>query len=159
MKRNSFKRFNGFTLVELVVVLIMVGILAATVAPRFFTSNGYEEISIRAELISKLRASQLRAMQQTAYETCHNILITSDIAGLLATDNSNNCDMGNFANATTSVNVSGSNVSFSSSDLDNLFSFDNLGRPIGCENPCQIMVNGSETLTVQIESEGYIHAL
>jgi len=162
--RELIKYNKGFTTIELVVVLIIVSILAATALPRFFSANSYEEYSYQNELVSTLRAVQLRAMQQTANDVCHSIYIntTQDIVGLLATDtgNADNCHTSLFHSDITQIAIDASHaVNVSSTDADNKFSFDSLGRPQGCGNPCQIMVTGQETLTVQIESEGYIHAL
>jgi MSHA pilin protein MshC len=163
MKR-AYRYNTGFTTIELVVVLIIASILAATALPRFFSANSYEEYSYQNELVSTLRAVQLRAMQQTANNVCHSVYINTaqDIVGLLATDtgNADNCHISSFHSDITQVAIDTSHsVNVSTTDVDNKFSFDSLGRPQGCGSPCQIMVTGQETLTVQIESEGYIHAL
>jgi len=155
---------KGYSLVELVIVLIIIGVLAVTAVPRFFASNGFEEYSYQNELVSTLRAVQLRAMQQTANDVCHSVYIntTQDIVGLLATDtgNADNCHTSTFHSDITQIAIDASHsVNVSSSEADNKFSFDSLGRPQGCSIPCQVMITGQETLTVQIESEGYIHAL
>ena len=155
---------KGFTTIELVVVLIIVSILAATALPRFFSANSYEEYSYQNELVSTLRAIQLRAMQQTANAVCHSVFIntTQDIVGLLATDigNADNCHVSSFHSDITQIAIDASHlVNVSSSEADNKFSFDSMGRPQGCAMPCQIMITGQQTLTIQIEAEGYIHAL
>ncbi|MDY0397765.1 MAG: prepilin-type N-terminal cleavage/methylation domain-containing protein [Desulfuromonas thiophila] len=58
----SRQQANGFTLVELVVVLVLLGILAAVAAPRFFELQDYEEIAFRDELVSALRYAHKRAV-------------------------------------------------------------------------------------------------
>jgi len=163
MKR-AYRYNRGFTTIELVVVLIIVSILAATALPRFFSSNSYEEYSYQNELVSTLRAVQLRAMQQTVNDICHSVYVNTsqDIVGLLATDtgNADNCHVSSFHSDITQIEIDASHsVNVSTTDADNKFSFDSLGRPQGCSAPCQIMITGQQTLTVQIESEGYIHAL
>ena len=87
---TTSNKIIGFTTIELVVTLIILGILSATIIPKFFTSNGFEEYAYRTEIISTLRAVQLRAMQQAQNSQCHTIKITPDgkMLGLLATDNS-----------------------------------------------------------------------
>ena len=79
LQLNSFNDKNeyGFTLIELIVVIILISIMAVTVLPKFFTSNGFEEFTYRDELITKLRAIQLRSMQQTTDTVCHQIQIQS----------------------------------------------------------------------------------
>ncbi len=40
MTRSS----GGFTLVELVLVIVLIGVLSVTVAPRFFSRSGYDQV-------------------------------------------------------------------------------------------------------------------
>jgi len=53
---------NGFTIVELVVVIIVLGIISAVAAPRFFDLKSYQEIAFKDELVSALRYAQKRAV-------------------------------------------------------------------------------------------------
>lgn len=52
---------RGFTLVELILVLVLLGVLSAVVLPRF-TSNGYAEYGYMEELASALRFAQQSAV-------------------------------------------------------------------------------------------------
>lgn len=55
---------SGFTLVELVMTLIIVGILAAMVGPRFSGQHGFEERGFYDEAIAALRYAQKSAVAQ-----------------------------------------------------------------------------------------------
>jgi MSHA pilin protein MshC len=144
---------NGFTIIELIVVVLIISILALTVVPKFFGSNGYEEFIYQAETITKLRSIQFRAMQQTDGTQCHMVLITSSALGIPA-----NCSdiSGGWLSDTTSVVIqTGHEVSFDVSSGNVIFTFDSLGIP-DCTN-CLISITGDDTLKVAIESQGYIH--
>ncbi len=158
MKKNT-----GFTLIELVIVIVILAILSATVAPKFFSSNGFSEYAYRTDVIAKLRLIQTRAMQQ-ATDHCHQVMITSKKLGKVKKKaGENECTTPpEFANQlerrATLVEIdSNDNVTFSPNGT--VFSFDFVGRPQNCNNPCEIVIAGEQALTVRIESEGYIHAL
>ena len=58
----SFVRSGGFTFVELVVTMVIVGIVAAIVLPRFNGKTGFEERGLRDETLAALRYAQKSAV-------------------------------------------------------------------------------------------------
>jgi MSHA pilin protein MshC len=154
----NMKQNTGFTLIELVIVIVILAILSVTVAPKFFSSNGFSEYAYRTDVIAKLRLIQTRAMQQ-ANDNCHQVMITSKKLG------KTKCTIpAKFFEETerraTLVEIETiDNVVFSASE--SVFQFSRLGRPLINKEPkkIDITITGEQALIVRIESEGYIHAL
>ena len=163
IKSHAFspRAIGGISLIELILVIILIAILTVTAGSKFFSSTGFEEHSYREEAISKLRAVQLKSMQQTN-GTCNEVLFTDTQMGL--PDNAA-CSAARSFTADWQPDIrdmeinTDHNVTFNSSAID-LVSFDNLGRPLDdCGGGCVINIVGAEsTLNITIESEGYIYA-
>lgn len=146
-------RQTGFTLIELVVVMIMIGILSVTVIPKFFDSNGFEEITHQAELVTKLRSIQLRAMHQTNKTQCEIHISAKKVE--LYIDDPSPCQANDAEiHDTTKVIITENELSF---DPVGVLTFDSLGRP-NC-GVCTIsIIGGEQKKTVKINHEGYIYA-
>lgn len=61
------KKQNGFTLVELITVLVIVGILAVAVMPRFFDRTSFDSRAFYDQTISTLRYAQKLAIAQRRF--------------------------------------------------------------------------------------------
>lgn len=173
--QTLYEKSHGFTLIELVTVIILIGILAVSVLPKFDGTASYEAHTHRAQLISALRLTQQRAMQQTdsSDNYCHQ-LILDNVISRYGVPNRVNCNVTAFPNnwepdATGLVVEDKYQVTFSIVGQSNpsAITFDNMGRPISnpaiannCAGGCVINVQTSvETLQIRIESEGYVHAI
>ena len=161
---------KGFTLIELIVVIILIAILAVSVAPKFDGTSGYEAHTHRAQLISALRLTQQRAMQQTNSTDgyCHEIVF-DDVESRYGIPNRVDCTETNpvflpsWQAADTGHTVdSRYQITFNIDGLPNpqTVGFDWMGRPTeSCSGGCEINVSQAEgqTLKIYIEEEGYIN--
>ena len=159
------KHQTGFTLIELVTVIILIGILAVNVVPKFSGSSSFEAHPYRVQLMAALRLTQQRAMQQTNGVLCHQVILESTRIGV---PDRTNCAITTFPNnwqpdANGVVVESGHTVTFSlvGKALPNILGFDNMGRPLNdCSGGCILTVTSAvESVQIKIESEGFIHAI
>ena len=144
---SSNRQTAGFTLVELIVVLVIIGVLAVSLVPRFFSAAGTSEYLYQDQLLNLLRRAQIQAMQCTDCTTSSISLSANTV--LLGTASCNDIDAG-----LALCVAAGEAVTLTP---DGSISFDNLGRPSCSAASCTISVQGQTTLNVCIESQGYIH--
>lgn len=167
-----FRTRFGFTLIELVLVVFLVGILAASVLPKLdIVNSGYNEITYRDRLISLLRLQQNRAMQQTN-STCHLVRLAGNAFGIPFKNNAISCESDAVIlddyEELTSHETGHYGLSLVERDNGVIFSgldvyFNNLGCPVTTAGSAcgsvdyLIQIVGQDTYQVCIESQGYIH--
>ena len=163
------KRFvqNGFTLIELVMVVVLMGVLAAYVAPRF-TGTALSERGLHDETMAYLRFAHKTAIAQRR-TVCVAFTSSSLTLTMAASAGATNCasaaaltgpkgDSPVVVNAKSSVTYSGTPTSFA---------FDGLGQPINTSTGAAITaqaslpaiaVNGltGKAITVEVGT-GYVH--
>lgn len=178
---TRYKKANGFSLVELITVVILIGVLAVVAGTRLQTRKGYTEYAYQDRIVSALRNMQIRAMQDTRSGFCFQINFSYGSASAYgppsldysAGNGPATCGTGISASAPDFLAVQSSELSDESLTLSSAdgsstnFSyirFDGLGKPInGVSNcttgtPCKVTVSGESSVDVCIESQGYIHA-
>lgn len=174
-------RSAGFTLLELITVLVILGVLATVVATRFQDDTGYTEYTAQQRLIAALRHTQMQAMQDTRTGFCHRMVFAygaNDGFGP-ATATYNPGDQG--ASCTTTIDVTAPpNLQANASELSakgvTLSSFEGFGASVSfigfddvggvltnnfnCElfPPCRITFTGESQAAVCVENSGYIYA-
>ncbi|SET63871.1 prepilin-type N-terminal cleavage/methylation domain-containing protein [Thalassotalea agarivorans] len=171
---KAFLHSKGFTLIELVVIILLLTILSVTVLPRFQTTDAYEAYTYRSQLISALRLTQQRAMQQTnpnavgaGQSFCHQIIIENKRYGI---PNRLDCSVTSFPTGwepdETGLIVDPSHditISISGSANPSNVAFDSWGRPAAtsdCAGGCLIDITSAvDAVQIAIEPEGYIHGL
>ena len=153
-------RRHGFTLVELIVVIVIVGIVALIAAPRFFTQTAFDAARFQDAAISAIRYGQKVAQAQRA--TVYVVASASAVA--LCYDTGTGCAIPVKSPADNSAFVvnapSGIGISIAG------FSFNSLGQP-GTNAATPILFLAATTLTISgdstprkivIEREtGYVH--
>jgi MSHA pilin protein MshC len=97
---NHSSRSKGYTLIELVLVITIMGILAAIAGPRFFNTRGFSERGYADEM-----ATAMRYAQKIAVASGCNVRLAITTTGYSATQqvaSGNRCNTGS---ATYSTNV------------------------------------------------------
>ena len=155
---------HGFTLVELVAVIILAGILAVTIGGRFFSGSDIDVYAARELLLGHLRRLQLDALNNGA--GCFQMLLLTDRYGppdlnpcTASADFSSGYFDGRGTDPYRASRLDGdAPLSLPSGRFD--LRFDSWGRPAGdCAGGCILTFNGAISLQLRIEAEGYIHVL
>src|SRR6185369_13045142 len=80
MRQNSaFKEHGGFTLLELLVVMVIIGLLAGYVGPKYFGQIGKSEIKVARAQLDALE----KALDQYRLDTGHYPAPESGLAALI----------------------------------------------------------------------------
>jgi len=75
-----YRKQNGFTLIELITVIILLGILSAFAISRFPSSQSYSSAIIKNQLIASARLAQQTSLSR-ASSTANVLLTVSEILG------------------------------------------------------------------------------
>ncbi|MBR9906829.1 MAG: type II secretion system protein [Gammaproteobacteria bacterium] len=158
--RQNVNYQQGFTLVELIIVIVLVGILAVTAGPRIFGSGGVDQVVTERQLISLLRLQQQRAMQDMA-NPCYGISITSAQVSPVECGASINA-----ARLIPLPSANGINVVSSISGAATGFYFNALGCPVSTnhatvaescgQSSVEIQMTGANARQICVQSQGYI---
>ncbi|TAN77823.1 MAG: type II secretion system protein [Gallionella sp.] len=144
---------RGFTLVELVMVLVIVGIIATVAAPRFFDNTLFQSRGFADQVQASLRYAQKIAIAQrrfacVAFPTSGSIVLTTDVTAACAPGT----DLPSLSGGASYVINAPSGITFAAAPAN--FSFDALGKPSVGQT---IAVNGA-TGAIIVEAEtGYVH--
>lgn len=160
-RQELLRKARGFTLVELIMVMVITGILAAFVAPRFFDNSVFQSRGFADQVQATLRFAQKTAIAQRhfvcVYSSANTVVLNIDTTPISSAHTVATCP----APPVTTSNMTSpsggpyiitapSNVAFSTTPASIYFGA--LGRPsIGTSG-----VVGTTTITVESET-GYVH--
>lgn len=147
LKKMIRRKSTGFTLIELITVMIIVGILAVAVMPRFADQSVFESRGFHDETLALLRYAQKTAIAQRR-TVCVDL---QDTGVKLSIDTDGTCS------ASTSITLSLPNTPRGGKGLLPLTSFQ--FTPLGSTNQAtniSITIAGSTGITVEAAT-GYVH--
>jgi prepilin-type N-terminal cleavage/methylation domain-containing protein len=129
---------SGFTIIELLMVIVLLGILAVSVVPKFVDTSGFSLEGAASMVVADLRYTQELAMS------------SHDAKKVEFTQNSSTYTLKNSDESVVKTVELPSGVSVSSSDIT--FSFNSLGEPTTGGGSSVTLSAGSQTKTVAVES-------
>ncbi|OBT17439.1 hypothetical protein A9264_01375 [Vibrio sp. UCD-FRSSP16_10] len=153
MNHRSLKYRKGFTLVELIVVIILVAIISIFAVSRFTGGSSYRLPVIQEQTISVIRQIQLGRMQSNVADLddlspFYRLMLTQHCLGAQSF-----C-----SNPASSDDISAAvfteDIRFS--PLTTLLDFDLLGRPSISPFAITLTDSAGNTAHICIEAEGYI---
>ncbi len=153
MLTNGTKRRSGFTVVELVVIIVIIGIFATAAAPLFFDLSTFSSRGFSDQVISTLRYAQKSAVAQHQY-----VCIAFSTNGVTLTTGATSACGAPLASPTgqSPYAISSANASFAAIPAG--FYFNWLGQPSFSGAPMSISVSGyAPAILVEAET-GYVHS-
>lgn len=159
-------RQSGFTLVELITVLIVIGILGAAAAPKFFDRKSYDALAYANQVSSLIRYGQKTAIAQN--RNVYVRLNGSSVALCFDSACANRVSAASGSNSASSVTLSqcGNSVTWACEGVPaglaitagSMFYFDAVGKPfLSVDTPPTLVSTFPASLTVTVTGDGLNH--
>jgi len=144
---------HGFTLIELIMVMVIVGILAVFVVPRFFDANVFQSRGFADQVQATLRYAQKEAIAQHQYVCA--AFTTNSVT--LSTGATAGCSTPLLSPTGGQYKINApAGITFSS-PVPTGFSFNALGQPTP-NSKQTISINGASNSIIVEAETGYVHS-
>ena len=151
---TRLRKIRGFTLIELIMVIVLMGVLSVFVAPTLFNSNDFNARGFHDQTLAFLRYAQKSAIAQRRTVcvsfSLNRLSLTMDADGITLTG-SNGCEATLTAPSGGTLNARGA-AQYSS--LPSVIVFSALGQPGAGQT---IQVSGVTKQIVIEAVTGYVH--
>lgn len=142
---------RGFTLVEMVMVIVIVGILSIVVLPRLFSSTTFQSRGLTDQVQASLRYAQKVAIAQHRYVCV--VFVGNNLSMSIGSTSTCGAPLASLTGGGNYLASAPSGIAITASP--SAFSFNALGQP---SSAATISVTGDMTRTITVEAEtGYVH--
>ncbi len=146
------RKNSGFTMVELIMTMVIIGIIAAVAAPRFFDNSVFQSRGFADQVKATLRYAQKAAIAQHRF-VCAAFTASSITLSTGATAACGTPLQSPTGDASYVINAP-SGITFSATPAG--FSFDALGKPSFASNQTVSIAGATDSITIEAET-GYVH--
>jgi MSHA pilin protein MshC len=156
---------KGFTLIELIVVIVLIAIVSVYASSRYFGASSVDLHLIRSELLSSIRLTQLRAMHRNGL--CNRWMVGSNEAVQISPEREvDDCLSVIFPSDredSSFVDLASYDATMTLTTTTSSFiDFDTLGRPLQCNTTpngrceLQVQTQSGQAFSICINTEGGI---
>lgn len=142
----SGRKSSGFSLIELITVIILLGVISVVAIPRFYSTDTAAVQSARDQALSAIFTAQQLAMARAGNTTtielevaANSLNVTENGAAVVATGGSYPLTLPEGVSVTAGIGT---------------YSFDKLGRTDASQI---VLTRGSTSATLRLEASGYAY--
>jgi MSHA pilin protein MshC len=155
---------RGFTLIELIMVMVMLGVLAAVAGPKILNVSIFNARGFHDQTVGYLRYAQKAAVAQR-HTVCVAFTTSSITLTMAAATGTTSCPVGALAGLVGPLGESpvvlNAKAGVAYTSLPTAFNFDALGQPISATGAAQstqtIQVGGASERIIVETGTGYVH--